>query len=101
MFVLLFQFALSRDLLCDSRAASKVCSRPESFNSLCRETCFVTVPLVLMATFPPFQFALSRDLLCDSCFYDDVHCYSKAFQSALSRDLLCDPTPTESLPTWR
>ncbi len=37
-----FQFALSRDLLCDSPPPA---TSPAlvGFNSLCRETCFVTV----------------------------------------------------------
>ncbi len=85
-----FQFALSRDLLCDvaavitSGTASGVSirsvARPAlrllqydqgdvlamSFNSLCRETCFVTLEFrVWSQQTLMFQFALSRDLLCD------------------------------------
>ncbi len=63
-----FQFALSRDLLCDE------------------DSWFDVIPCDIW-----FQFALSRDLLCDAGV-EPAHTTGTAkFQFALSRDLLCDP----------
>ncbi len=60
------------------------------FNSLCRETCFVTNPRSMKSGRGyVFQFALSRDLLCDPT-PTGTHAPIAWFQFALSRDLLCD-----------